>query len=87
MKPSKNIKIAGISEDQYEVIKNIYSDKILENKPIIKIPDENKHIYVQLDKSLGSNTIKYPANQTNTSENKVYLLAKPKSVVHRILTL
>jgi hypothetical protein len=88
MKPSENTLLADISPDQYEVIKDIYSDKILEQKPIIKIPDKNKHLYVQLNTKLEPNTIVYPeSSPSDTCDEKVYLLAKPKSAIHRIFSL
>lgn len=84
---NEKLNVADISENQYNQIKQIYSEQITKI-PLIKIPEDNKHIKVQLNPELKPNTIKYPIrNNTKIDLNKKqsYFLARPDSAIHRIL--
>lgn len=79
-------KTAEISEDQYKIIENIYQNK-LSQIPLIKIPEDNSHVKVKLNKKLPQKTLTYPADREFKSGFKSYLLTRPDSPIHKIMSI
>lgn len=87
IKRNKRLDVADVSKEQYNQIKQIYSEQITKI-PLIKIPEDNKHIKIQLNPELEPNTIKYPVDddkKLDLNKKRPYLLTKPKSAIHKIL--
>lgn len=89
IKRNKRLNVADVSKEQYNQIKKIYSDQITK-MPLIKIPEDNKHIKIQLNPELDPNTIKYPIednSELDLNKKRAYLLMKPSSAIGEVLRL